>query len=109
MDGSSRSRHCSAYHSIVTKLEAKATFRFTRTAEENENNKAQLSRLSQYSYQVKATVTFRFTETKEVSAQETKKHRKMKKHRRTRSLTEMAVELKNRQRNESRSTEQRKE
>src|SRR5271155_4324008 len=69
-------RHCSAYHSIVTKLEAKATFCFTRIAEENENNKAQLFRLSQYSYQVKAMVTFRFAETKEVSAQETKKRRK---------------------------------
>jgi hypothetical protein len=72
----SRNRHRSAYHSIVTKLEAKATFRFTRTAEENENNKTQLSRLSQYSYQAKARVTFRFTETKEVSAQEKKKRRK---------------------------------
>ena len=72
-------RHCSAYHSIVTKLEAKQLSVSLEQPKETKIIKTQLSRLSQYSYQAKATVTFRFTETKEVSVWETKKRQKTKK------------------------------
>jgi len=70
-------RHYSAYHSIVTKLEAISVS--LEQPKKTKIIKTQLSRLSQYSYQAKATVTFRFTETKEVSAWETKKRQKTKK------------------------------
>jgi hypothetical protein len=58
-------RHCSAYHSIVTKPEAKATFRFTRTAEENTKieNKLDCPAYHSIATKQKATVTFRFAET----------------------------------------------
>ena len=57
----SRNRHRSAYHSIVTKLETKATFRFTRTAEENKNNNNSIVPLYHSTVtKLDATVTFCF-------------------------------------------------